>query len=394
VAWSFVLCDASGQVLGELNDARDRKLRFALSQPATLAFKVRHQHPMAPLLRGMDRVLVKGYDNRTGTKVLRFLGVVTGREKVRRDLAGEVAVNATSPVWRLAKRLIGRSQQGVSFGTALAPVTRASIVQSIIDGLLTGSNGAVASDTGVRSGTITSASSTYAGPWTYKPALQALNEVVGTLDGMDWVATPVEPVADAWGVKLCQVDASPVIGTYKPEAVWEFGDGRRNVAEWSEQLATEFLCNLPYHLPPGWPENATQQVVFAQDLDSILARGVYEDVISADLSVDQLRTRLVQEHAALRSRPKQTVTFKPTPDYAVAGQAMPRLFTDFAVGDAVPFRAVERVETRNAATGAVTGYTKLTEIAGTLRVYAAELSIDDDGAEQPEFTLIDDRTVS
>jgi len=185
-----------------------------------------------------------------------------------------------------------------------------------------------------------------------------------------------------------------VIGTYKPEAVWEFGDGRRNVAEWSEQLTTEFLCNLPYHLPPGWPENATQQVVFAQDLDSILARGVYEDVISADLSVDQLRTRLVQEHAALRSRPKQTVTFKPTPDYAVAGQAMPRLFTDFAVGDAVPFRAVERVETRNAATGAVTGYTKLTEIAGTLRVYAAELSIDDDGAEQPEFTLIDDRTVS
>jgi hypothetical protein len=73
---------------------------------------------------------------------------------------------------------------------------------------------------------------------------------------------------------------------------------------------------------------------------------------------------------------------------------MPRLFTDFAVGDAVPFRAVERIDVRSASAGAVTGQAKQTEIAGTLRVYAAELSIDDDGAEQPEFTLIDDRTVS
>lgn len=393
MAWSLVLCDPSGQPLGELNDARDRKLRFALSQPATLAFKVRHQHPMALALRDAGRAIVKAYDNRTGSKVLRFVGRVASREKVRKDLTGEVAVVCQGPSARLARRLIGKSQAGVSFGTALAPVSRASIVQSIIDGLLTGANGASAGDTGVRSGTIVSASSTYAGPWTYKPALQALNEIMGTLDGMDWKEAPVEPAADAWGVKLCQIDAQPVIGTLRPEAVWEFGDGRRNVAEWSEQLTTEHMCNLAFHLPPGWPENATQAVQSAQDTDSVTARGLLEDVISADLSVDDLRLRLVQEHVALRARPRQVILFTPTPDYATAAQPMPRLFSAFDVGDVVPFRAVERIEAR-ASSGAVTGFSKQVEIDGKLRVYAAEISLSDEGAEQPEFTLIDDRTVA
>lgn len=391
--WTFVLTDRAGAPLGELRDATARALRLPLNRLPTLSFTVRVDNPMAEHLVKQDLTLVKGYDDSTGTKTLRFIGPVVSSEKSRGREGGSVAVTAAGPAWRLGHRLLGKNPAGATFGTAVSTIDRGEIAGQILDALNNGNASTVhtdAADTGIRRGTITASALSYAGPWRYKQADEAISELSAALDGFDWEIAPVEPTADTIGVQIGSLNAAPILGQTQTNSVFEFGTGRHNVEDWRDIGDSSGLANRGHNLPPGFPDNATQQVVTSDDTVSIGERGLHETVIPGDLVVDTLRQQLVTEHIRIRKVPRRVITFSPIAEDSTAPASerrVPVLFVDYNVGDIVPFRAVERFAARDAA-GAVTNYTEVKTVDALFRIYAIDLRIDDAGVATAVPTLV------
>lgn len=168
-----------------------------------------------------------------------------------------------------------------------------------------------------------------------------------------------------------ELAVAPVIGTTRPDAVFEYGDGLLNVSEYRRGVSLEGSINRGYHLPPGFPDNAVQSVLTQQDAPSQAARGLLEDVVAGDLSVDELRTRLLAHHISVRKGPRQTITFTPVVDRA---GRVPRYGVDYVTGDVVPFRASVRK-----------GRTLNKRIDALVRIYQTEVTVDDLG--NPTYNL-------
>lgn len=354
MAWSFVLTDRAGNALGELRDATGRSLRFPLNRTPTFNFTVQTDNPFAGLFLTDDKVLVKAYDDSTGSKVLRFFGPAVGHDKTRGSQSGSIAVTAAGAQWRLDRRLIGKSNTGATFGTtALSLVDRGEIMGRIIDYLNVGDTGGAlvfttAGDTGIRRGTITGSSTTYISDWRYKVAGEAMSDLSGTLDGPDWMVRPVEPVADGLGVQIGALDVAPSFGALNPNVGWVFGAPPFNVAEWHDVGDSTSLANFAISLPSGFPDNATAAPIVDSNAAAIADRGLYEAVVASDLQTDLFRTTLVQEHVRVRKEPKRVIAFTPvaeSPDVAIEDRRVPRPFADYIVGDVVRFRAVETFST-------------------------------------------------
>jgi hypothetical protein len=394
--WSFVLTDRQGNQLGELRNASNRSLRFPLNRTPTVSFQIDATHPSAPWFLDVDKVLLKAYDDSTGSRVLRFYGPVVGYEKTRNAQGGTMTVTAAGVQWRLDHRLIGGSATGATFGTtSLALLDRGEIMGRTIDALNVSEQINIftgAGDTGIRRGTITASSSTYVGPWRFKGAGEAFAELSGTLDGPDWEVAPVEPVTDAAGVKTGVLNVAAAIGSVQPNVAFEFGAGQYNVAEWKDIGDANTLANVAHNLPPGYPDNATQVVVTNTDAFSIGDRGLYETVVAADLVTDDLRTKLVQEHVRIRKVPRRIVQFTPIAEdsaVALSTRRVPRLFADYIVGDTIRFRAVERFPVYDTA-GTVVTTAAVPTVDLLMRVFAAEISLDDNGVASTSLTLQQD----
>jgi hypothetical protein len=83
-----------GNQLGELRNATARSLRFPLNRTPTFNFTIKADNPFASLLVDLDKVLVKAYDDSTGSKVLRFYGPCVGRDKTRNAQEGTIPISA------------------------------------------------------------------------------------------------------------------------------------------------------------------------------------------------------------------------------------------------------------------------------------------------------------
>lgn len=397
MAWSFQLAArATGQSLGELRDAHSRTIRFPLNRTPTVQFTIDAAHPLATQVLGLDQVLLKAYDDSTGSKVLRFIGPVVGYEKTRNGQGGTIAVTAAGPQWRIDRRLIGKNASGATFGTtSVSLLDRGEIMGRIIDALNTGEASNIftdAGDTGVRRGTITASSTTFVSDWRYKAAGEALADLSGTLDGPDWEIAPVEPTVDATGLKIGALNASYAIGSSKPNVSFEFGTGRNNVAEWKDIGDAGTLATRAISLPPGFPDNATEAVLSWDDTAAITLRGLYETVVSADLQTSDLRTKLIQDHVRVRKQPRRIVTFTPVAEdssLALSERRVPALFGDYIVGDTIVFRAIERFPVYDSA-GTVTDTLEVPTVDALMRVYAADVQIDDNGVGQTQLTLQSD----
>jgi len=361
VPWSLLLTSLAGVAQGEIGNASGRTLDFPLNRLATGAFKVRLTHPLAELLLAGD-ALVKVYQQEgTGPQTLRMVGEIVSVEEVASETdAGSLAVTfAEAGLWRLTHRLIGKSGAGVSYGTAIGPVDRGSMASSIIAAV--NADG----DTGVRVGTITVSASGYVGPWYYKPASEAISELSNTLDGYDFRFDPLEPVADGAGVTVARFTAAGALGTTRPDTIFEFGTGRRNIKSLKRQVSRDGLLNLGYHLPPGFPETL-EPVESSQDLPSITARGLHEGVVTSDLAVAPLRAALVQEHVQVRKAARQIITFEPT-GYDDTFNV------DYSVGDVVTARA--RIGGSN-------------RFNALFRIYGVSATISEEGAATYSLTLV------
>lgn len=364
--WQLVLTELNGAAIGELLNASSRRVSFGVNRVPSAGFTIRLDNPLADEVLEADK-LVKAY--RDG--VLRFVGPIVAAEEVSGAGSGTVSVTAAGAAWRLAHRLIGKTSTGYAQGTSLSLVDRGTIIHAML--------AAANADgyTGIDAGTHAASSSTYVAFAPYKGLLEAVNELANALDGPDWVVAPVEPTAVAGGTRIGLLDVAPVIGQVRPAAVFEYGVGRRNVAEYRRTLSLETMLNAAYG-PPGTAE-AGGVTVTATDNPSIAAYGRLEGIVTADLP-QPLRQALVDEHVRVRKAPRQIVTFSPTREDRATPGRVPQYGTDFVIGDTIPFRAVMRTATATASV----------RVNASLRVYAVDFAIDDLGEEAPTFTLTAD----
>lgn len=396
--WTLVLTDRAGNSLGELRNASGRSLRFPLNRTPTLTFTVRADHPFAASFTDLDKVLVKAYDDSTGTKTLRFYGPVVGRDKTRNAQDGVIPISAAGVQWRLDRRLIGQNINGATFGTtSLSTLDRGEIMGRTIDALNAGESTniwTIAGDTGIRRGTITASSSTYVTDQRYTTAGTFLAGLSATLDGPDWQIRPTEPVTDAQGVQIGLLDVSAAIGTSQPNVAFKFGGNDGNVAEWKDTGDATGLCNRAVNLPSGWPDTATQAVQTWQDAPSIADRGLYEAVIPGELQSDDLRLKLIQENVRVRKVPKRVIAFTPVAEDSSAPieqRRVPRPFADYNVGDVVRFRATERYPVTDVL-GTVIDYLQSPTVDVLVRVFAIQIDLDDNGVASTTVALQDDGT--
>ncbi len=362
MSWSLLLADLSGTTKGEINNASDRQVSFAFNRLNTGSFRVRLDHPLAEdLLQGDS--LIKVYQRLSGssTPSIRMVAEIVSVEEVAgENNAGSLAVTyAEAGFWRLSHRLIGKSAAGYTRGTAVAPVTRGSIAQNVIETVN------AERDTGVRIGTITDTASGYVGPWYYKPVSEAITELSATLDGFDFRFDPIEPVTDAAGLAVSRFRTAGAIGQSRPNTVFEFGTGKRNIKGLKRQVSRDGLLTKGYHLPPGFPETS-EPVASTENTTAIAARGLHEALVTSDITVADLRAALVNEHVAIRKQPRQLITFEPT-SYGS------EFFADYEVGDVVVARA------------RVGGSTRFN---ANFRIYGCDVSINDNGLATYSLTLI------
>jgi hypothetical protein len=395
--WSFIARNRSGVPLGELRNVHDRNVRIPwLAQP-TVTGRIDCNHPLASLILAGDLTIISGYDLTVQAAPL-FQGPIVGYQKTRNTQGGTIQFTAAGAGWLLSHRLIGESNAGATFGTtSIAPLDRGELIGRIVDALNTGDATNIftqAGNTAIRRGTITTSSSTYISDWRYKNAWEAITDLSSTLDGPDIRVRPVEPFTDATGVVLGLMDVAPALGVLQPNAVFAFGTPPHNVAEWNDVGDSSTLANWAVNLPSGFPDNATAQPVTWNDATSIATRGLHEALVAADLVTDNLRQTLVQEHVRVRASPRRVISFTPTSEDQAAGISQrrgQRLFVDFNVGDVIPFRAVERFDVTDT-TGTVIGQSEVATVDLLMRVFAAELAIDDQGTATPTVTLIADGT--
>lgn len=398
MAWSFVLTTLAGQPLGELRQNSSRGFRRSLNRGRTLRGSIRANNSLAAYVQQNERTLVKAYDDRSGAKTLRCCGPITGTEKsVDEHGRGAIGWSAAGPEWRLLSRLIGKNAGGAVFGGPSSLVDRGDVMGQIVDALNAGSAplGTAAGDTGIRRGAIAASGRGYFGPWRWYPASSAFTDASTGLDAPDWDVAPVEPVADAFGLQIGALNVAPSLGQLRAGAVFEFGDGRRNVKGFSVVSDSSIVANDIAHLPSGFPDNATQAVIERTDTDSIADRLLREDVLTEDVVTDALRLQLVQDHLAVRKQPRRTIQFTPIRDADPFGtpleeRRVPRPFVDYDVGDIVPFRATELLDVVDPATGLVVGVQAVKTIDAFFRVFTIDIDIGDDGSETPTLTFVEE----
>lgn len=317
--WEFVVTNASGVALGTLDkSAYDRSVRIPINASRTCSYRVRHDHPLADALLTAPDVLTKVYDD---DKRLHFVGpVVTAEETSGSPGGASIAVTCADAGWRLGKRLIGKADAGFVMGSALLPVSLGSIGKAIVDAV--NADG----ESGVEVGDWATTGQGFAAGWLWKPALEAIGELSGTLDGFDWLIEPIEPAAGKFG----RIHFYDALGQFRPTAVFEYGTGKHNVGSYKRAVNADAIANRVYAVPPSGAEGVVQ---VAENAPSIAQHGVYEDVASNDLAPDAMRLQLAQEHVEVRRNGRQTIEFTPT---ALGG---PDEGTDFEVGDIVTFRA-------------------------------------------------------
>lgn len=353
--WNFVVTDNVGNKVGELSSkAYDRSVRIPLNGARSCSFRTRIDHPLNETLLDAGATLVKAYRNGT----LMFVGpVVTFEENGAGENSG-IQFGCFDAAWRLSQLQIGKSTAGYTKGTALAQVTLAAIATDLLQ--------AAAAHTelhGVVLGAMSSTTLTYVGPWWYKSALEALQELSSMLGGFDWQVDPLEPNGTQIGTFKC----SDYIGTAAANGIFEYGIGLRNVKSYRRVGNADALLNTAYSLPSGFPDATPGQTVqTATDSASLVKYGKREGVVDSDLQVDALRSKLLQEHVRIRRYPRQTITFEPTIlDNPVFG-------SDYNVGDTVKFRAASNDVKR---------------IDVSQRIYAVEFDIDNEGNEAKTLTL-------
>lgn len=372
----FLSTDLLGGDQFEVARADERKLLLPHMRIATASFKLAIGDANATTLINNDR-LIKVYHTHpvTGARYVCFHGPLIAAEEAADGTANTIMFTACDPMWRLTKRLIPGSipRTGTSFGTAVSPRDLGLIAHDILDDV-NGANipvGAPVGYTGISKGSRTASINGFYVPPANKNAAEAIAELHVGVGSFEYKLTPTEPtnVAGNGGwPQIATLDIAPVIGQSRPDAVFEYGTTRANVASYSRQVSRDGLMNRGIVTVNGWPDGTTEVQSDRQDATSMTARGLFEDVVPEGGITDiTLRDSLADYHLAIRKQPRQIITFRPTSNAGVIP------LVDYFVGDSVRARAV------------VAGTVRFD---ATFRIWGINFDVDKNGDESVELELV------
>lgn len=356
--WTIELTDLQGHSIDEVQNASDRNFTFTLNRIPTVQFKVRSDHPLVDPLMSAD-IYVKVYAGTT----LMFHGIPTAVERVASGDTKSVSVTASGVLFRLTKRLAAKTPAGTVYTT---PTDRGAIAAFVVEAA--NSEG----DTGIRTANLEylSYSTTTFKVEPYKPASEVIAELGQALDGFDWQVVPLEYTNG----KIGDWQAMPVIGSQQDGAIFEYGTGANNIKDVQDQVSLDTMANAIYHLPPGGVSTSAA-VISSKDQDSINERGLYEDVVNADISFPGARQSLVEEHVRVRRLPRRVLNFTPRGYHRDEPGNVPVFGEAYNVGDWV------RAHGRDGDREWFDGY---------FRVYGVTVSLDRAGLESNQLILTDE----
>jgi hypothetical protein len=166
-----------------------------------------------------------------------------------------------------------------------------------------------------------------------------------------------------------------MIGTAKPNAIFEYGTPRANVTSYNRSLTRDSYLNRAVVPVAGWPDGASLDLRIREDqayIDPVTypstAVGLYEEAVNDAGVVDNgLRDNIADEHLKYRKTPKQIVTF------TVTRNSSPTPYRDFIVGDYVRGRAEVR---------------GIVRFDSMFRIWGATFSLDQNGNESLDLQLV------
>lgn len=369
--YQFILEDLAGTARSELAGATAKQFTRAILSMSTANVTVPLWHEQADFMLEGD-ALLKVVDVQRSSRTNVFHGRLVAAEEVGDASGGSVKATFADGFWTLLRRLCGRSPAGYTMGTALAPVAATAIISDIVD------TANAESPTGLRLGSVTPSPATvYTGPHYYRPRGEVIAQLSAVLDGPDWRVDPIDAVASSDPARCTygELVLAPALATVRLDKAFEYGDGKLNVRSYQRGVSLDGTANRVYHLPTGFPDQTTQAVLTSNDASSQAKRGLLESVVAADITPDQMRQALLDHHIAIRRNARQTITFQPVNDLST--DRLPRLRTDYDVGDIVPFRASVR-----------RGQVLDKRIDVLARIYQVQVDVDpQSGAGQPSLTI-------
>lgn len=357
--WSYRLTDRHHLPIAEVLNATERRFKSGIKQVDTASFKVRADNPLFGPLVSEDTLLQVWQD-----KNLRFWGPVVTTEMASAETDSEdtLAVNAVSPLWRLSKRLSGKSPTGLVYTNA----DKGAIALNLI-GLASGESPLEIWPGGGELSGLSGSIATYtAGP--YKPTITCIRELANSFDGFDWRGTPLP---ESEGL-LARFELAPVIGSERLDAIFEYGCGQNNMRSMTFKRDLTQMLNSVYHLTdsgPADPLGVVNRFNATSVSEHLLMEGTIE---SASLIDPTLRAQWAEENLLVRSVPRLIATM--TSDFVEPGR-VPEAWYDYAPGDYVKMRARKHgVQIFNA----------------LARVWGIEVSIDEVGNAVYTPTLVEE----
>ena len=384
MTWQFILTDLLGNTHGEVTQAASRKVVLPHLRAPSASFTVPIWHDLAPTVLDTD-CLLRAYrvDQVTGQRDLAFHGPVVSAEESAEGNSNSVAVTAAGPLWRLTKRIIPSSklQTGVQYGSGAGLIDLGTIARTV----LTDVN--AEQFTGIDLGTHANSTSAWAGKWFLKNAAEAIAELGAGLNSFEYRIRPTEATAYAnpqnWP-RIGLLDIAPILGTTQPNAVFEYGTTKANVASYKRTVSRETLLTNAIISVQGWPDSVEKinttvppatpimadkyHLIEIDDATTVASRGLFEEVVNdAGVLDDGLRTNIAQFHIDIRKNPKQIITFNPVVN------ARPAPFVDYNVGDTVRARALVRGNLR---------------FDALFRIWGITFDVDQNGNENVELELV------
>jgi hypothetical protein len=357
----FLLSDLAGNTLSDLPGALGKQASLTINGTSTASVQVRLDHDDVESLLTGD-TLLRIYLVDTVPRLVFHGRQVTFEERVT-DQAASLACTFADPSWFLARRLVGKSAAGYSRGTALAPVNRSTIVQELLVALNSEST------TRLAVGSMPASGLTYVAGWTYKPMSEALQELTQGADAPEWQVRPREYDAGYVGA----LDVKPVLGTMRPDTIFEVGDGGLNAHDHARIGTLEGSANRVFSLPASGSDTGTDPVIAQENSASLAQRELLETTLATDLTVPALRSQLALDRATVTGGLRETLSFNVIRD--LGNGTVPRYGTDYDLGDLVPYRVSTR--TLDEDSGEMVLNRRLDAV---VRVYGVDLATDDEGA--------------
>lgn len=360
--WRFYLAKADGTLLADVSEARERGVHLALNRPQTLTLKLDLAHPATGALLYEEDCLIYAYKQAKLVMVaevstMQVVGNDTGEHSV-------VCVATECPWVRFARSYVGQSTNGVYYEA----LDRGEIARQALATV----NGVKA--TGVILGSVAATSTVTAGPWYYKPLLEAISELSADAEGYDFWFEPQVPTS-ANSYRVARLHIAPLRGAVHDEVIFEYGHGRHNAASYDWLIDLQGKITRGISLPPTYPNNLGLPVKTATDstTEGLPGQVRREDIIQNDLVDEQLRQKLVQEHVDVRKNPRHIYQIQPHIDDGTG--RVPAALIDYDVGDIITARVKD---------------SNILLLDGTVRVYGMDISIDISGLEELTLTVIDE----